>query len=194
MTLAEFLEWNPENGRYELINGVPTEMQPKGKHEEIVAFMNAEILAEIRHLKIPYLLPNSALIKSPDEKSGYKPDVLIIDRNELINEPLWEQYSTLTQGTSIPLAVEVVSSNWRDDYGYKMADYETLGIAEYWIIDYLGIGGKRFIGDPKQPTISVCQLIEDEYQVQLFREDQIINSSIFPALNLTPTQIFTAGN
>lgn len=40
----------------------------------------------------------------------------------------------------------------------------------YWIIDYLGLDGRRYIGNAKQPTITVCNLIEDEYQLQLFEE------------------------
>ena len=44
-----------------------------------------------------------------------------------------------------------------------------MGIPEYWIIDYLGLGGRRFIDNPKQPTFSIYQLIEGEYQVKLFR-------------------------
>jgi hypothetical protein len=30
-----------------------------------------------------------------------------------------------------------------------MSDYESIGIDECWIIDYLGIGGRRYIGSPK---------------------------------------------
>ena len=87
--------------------------------------------------------------------------------------------------------VEVVSTNWRDDYGYKLIDYEAMGIREYWIIDYLGIGGVRFIGYPKQATISIYQLVNGEYQVQHFRGKDLIDKSlIFPELNLTVEQIF----
>jgi Uma2 family endonuclease len=42
--------------------------------------------------------------------------------------------------------------------------YETLGIAEYWIIDYAGLGGIRHIGKPKQPTPTIATLIEGEYE------------------------------
>jgi Uma2 family endonuclease len=65
-----------------------------------------------------------------------------------------------------------------------------MGIAEYWIVDYLGLGGKRFIGNPKQPTISVYNLVEGEYQVNQFRENDLIESVVFPELNLTAEQIF----
>ncbi len=75
-----------------------------------------------------------------------------------------------------------------------MIDYEALGIPEYWIVDYLGLGGKRYIGDPKKPTISIYQLIDDEYQVQQFRDNDSLFSSIFPDLNLTAQQVFDAAN
>jgi Uma2 family endonuclease len=49
----------------------------------------------------------------------------------------------------IPLVIEVVSTNWRDDYLLKVADYEEMGVPEYWIVVYLGLGGRRFIGKKK---------------------------------------------
>lgn len=35
MTFDDFLEWKPENGRYELDNGVIVEMQTTGKHTDM---------------------------------------------------------------------------------------------------------------------------------------------------------------
>ncbi len=61
---------------------------------------------------------------------------------------------------------------------------------EYWIVDYLGIGGREYIGRAKQPTVTVCALVEDEYQKQLFRNDDVIVSQIFPGLNLKASQVF----
>ena len=75
----------------------------------------------------------------------------------------------------------------------KLAEYEKLGIPEYWIVDYLGLGGRRYIGNPKQPTISVYQMVDGEYMVSQFRESDRIQSAIFPELNLTAEQIFTFG-
>jgi len=196
ITLAEFWDWYPNDcGRYELHDGVIFEMQPTGNHEEIISFITGEIFAEIRRLKLPYIIPKQALIKPLDaEKSAYNPDVTVIDKSALNEETLWKKRSTITLGKTIPLVVEVVSSNWGYDYGHKLIDYEKLGITEYWIIDYLGLGGKRYIGDPKQPTISIYQLVEGEYQVQLFRGDEMLISTIFPELNLTAQQIFEVAN
>ncbi|MHC5833498.1 MAG: Uma2 family endonuclease, partial [Nostoc sp.] len=87
----------------------------------------------------------------------------------LMNEPLWKKESTVSLVASIPLVVEVVSTNWDDDYYTKQGKYEGIGIPEYWVIDYLGLGAKKFTGNPKQPTISIYQLIDGEYQVTQFR-------------------------
>jgi Uma2 family endonuclease len=40
--------------------------------------------------------------------------------------------------------VEVVSTNWQNDYARKSEDYALLGITEYWIVDYLGLGGRDY--------------------------------------------------
>ncbi|MBL1201918.1 MAG: Uma2 family endonuclease [Nostoc sp. ZfuVER08] len=193
VTFDEFISWYPENPQrhYELHDGVIVEMvPPKGDHEEIVGFLALEISAEIKRLKLPYLIPKTAFIKPLEADSAYSPDVLILNRPNLVNEPLWKKESTVSDSESIPLVIEVVSSNWRDDYLKKAADYEAVGIAEYWIVDYAALGGRRFIGNPKQPTISVYLLVEGEYQVRQFLQGDVIESPTFPELNLTAEQIF----
>ncbi|MDM9583818.1 Uma2 family endonuclease [Nostoc sp. GT001] len=201
VTFDEFIAWYPENSqqRYELHDGVIVEIAPpKGDHEEVVGFLVLEISAEIKRLKLPYFIPKTAFIKPLEGQSAYSPDVLILNRTNLVNEPLWKKESTISQAASIPLVVEVVSTNWRDDYLKKVADYEAVGIPEYWIIDYAALGGKRFIGNPKQPTIWIYSLVEGEYQVRQFRGSDAcsgisIISPTFPELNLTVEQIFQAG-
>ena len=168
-------------------------MQSIGKHEEINGFLSKKLNVQFDRLDLPYLIPKQALVRVIDRDSAYSPDVLVINQSHLPSEPLWQKSSTLTQAASIPLVIEVVSTNWQDDYAHKLADYEILGIPEYWIIDYLGLGGRRYIGSPKQPTISIYYLVEGEYQVSQFRGDENILSPTFPELNLTAKQIFSAG-
>lgn len=192
-TFADFLEWKPDGGFYELHNGVIVEMQPIGEHEEINGFVAKKLTVQFDRLNLPYIIPKQALIKIPDRESAYSPDVLVINQNNLPSEPLWKKSSTVTQAASVPLVIEVVSTNWQDDYAHKLVDYETFGIPEYWIVDYLGLGGRRYIGNPKQPTISIYYLVDGEYQVNQFRGDDSIVSPTFPELNLTANQIFTAG-
>ncbi|MDZ8049953.1 MAG: Uma2 family endonuclease [Aulosira sp. ZfuCHP01] len=61
-------------------------------------------------------------------------------------------------------------------------------------IDYAALGGREFIGKPKQPTILVCCLDEGEYRVSKFRGQDSIQSPTFPELDLTAEQIFQAGS
>lgn len=193
VSFDEFIEEKPSNGRYELHNGVIVEMsQPLGEHEEIIVFLAEKFTLEYSRLKLPYGIPKTVLVKPIESDTAYSPDVLLLNRPNLATEPRWKKQSTVSYAQSIPLVVEVVSTNWRDDYLDKAGDYEEIGIPEYWIVDYLGLGGRRFIGNPKQPTISIYQLVEGEYQVSQFRESDHIISSTFPELNLTAQEIFDA--
>jgi Uma2 family endonuclease len=111
--------------------------------------------------------------------------VLVVNQTKLDHEPLWKKSSVLMQGESIKLAVKVVSTNWRDDYGRKLFDYEAMDIAEYWIVDFRVLGARRFIGSSKTPTLSLYTLVDDEYQVRHFRGGDRVESPTFPDLKLT---------
>lgn len=196
ITFEEFVDWLPENSgvRYELHNGNIIEMaQPVGDHEEVKGSLTVEVSFEIKRLGLPYSIPNQVIVRPDGKDSGYFPDLLVLNRANLANEELWKKESILSQGESIPLVIEIVSTNWRDDYHLKYADYEEMGIPEYWIIDYAALGGRNFIGNPKQQTISVCNLVDGEYQISKFRDSDRIISQTFPELNLTASQIFQAG-
>jgi Uma2 family endonuclease len=191
-TFQEFVDWLPENSdvRYELHHGNIVEMaQPVGEHEEIKGFLTIKLSGMIDRLDLPYLIPNQVIVRPDDKDSGYFPDVLVINRANLPNESRWKKESILSSGASIPLAIEVVSTNWRADYYSKFADYEEMGILEYWIVDYAALGGRKFIGNPKQPTISICNLVEGEYQITKFQNSDRLISQTFPDLNLTANQV-----
>ena len=194
VTFEDFAAWRPEGGRYELHDGVIVEMaQPVGDHEDVVGFVARKLTVEFDRLNLPYTIPKTALVKPTNLESAYSPDVLLLNRPNLVNEPLWKKESTVSLAASIPLVVEVVSTNWDDDYYTKQGKYEGIGIPEYWVVNYLGLGAKKFTGNPKQPTISIYQLIDGEYQVTQFRGTDRIVSPTFPELNLTAEQIFQAG-
>jgi len=195
VSFDEFIAWYPEESEhhYELHNGVIVEMpKPTGKHSEVAGFTSAELNFEIRRLKLPYFIPKECVVKPHPGESGYEPDVIVLDSQAVITEPRWEKESVITLGSTVRLVVEVVSTNWHDDYALKLDDYEAMGIPEYWIVDYRGLGGRRYIGSLKLPTLSVYQLVDGEYQVQQFRGSEVIVSSVFPELVLTAQQVFEA--
>lgn len=119
---------------------------------------------------------------------------IVLDRSALSKEPLWSSQPVAKLGRTIKFVAEVISSNWQNDYARKFEDYALLGIPEYWIADYQGLGGEFFIGRPKQPTLTVCILGEEgRYERQLLRGNQPIVSSVFPSLNLTAEAVLRTG-
>lgn len=193
MSWQEFLAWLPETGRYELHDGVVVEMQPTGPHEQVVGLLNRKFNVLLEQEDLNYFIPNTVLVQPLGFESGYKPDVLLVDSAALAQEPLWKRESVITLASSVKLLVEVVSTNWPDDYARKFEDYEAMGIPEYWIVDYQGLGGRRYIGNPKQPTITICWWVNGIYETHLFREGDTVISPGFPNLRLMANQIIEAG-
>jgi Uma2 family endonuclease len=188
ISFDDFIAWLPERSafRYELRDGEILEMpKPRGKHSEIAGEISGKLYLEITRLDLQYLIPRESSVKSIDSKSGYEPDVIVLDKGLLAQEQRWETESIITQGSSVKLAIEVVSTNWQDDYAIKQIAYQALGIQEYWIVDYLGLGGRNFIGHPKQPTISIYYLVDGEYDLHQFRSNERIVSPTFPDLELS---------
>ena len=193
ISFDEFVVWYPENTtcKYELHNGRIVEMPlGTGYHSNITGFISLKLGVQIDRYELPYSIPGDCLLKPLDDESGYQPDVIVLDKGELSKEPRWQKESIITLGSSVRLVVEVVSTNWQNDYLRKVGDYELMGIPEYWIVDYLGLGGRRFIGDPKSPTLSIYNMVNGEYEVRQFRDDERVKSLVFPELELTVKQIF----
>jgi Uma2 family endonuclease len=188
ISFDDFIARLPERStyRYELRDGEILEMpKPRGKHSEIAGDIAGKLYLEISRSCLPYLIPRESIVRSLDGRSGYEPDVIVLDTNMLPQEPRWENESVITQGSSVKLAVEVVSTNWQDDYAIKQIAYQELGIQEYWVVDYWGLGGRNFIGYPKQPTFSIYYLVDGEYDLHLFRSSDRIQSPTFPNLELS---------
>jgi len=195
LSFDEFIDWYPENSenRYELRRGMVLEMpKPRGKHSRLAGDLAFDLGTAIRQANQSYFIPKECVVKLAND-TGYEPDIIVLDATAIVDEHRWERESIITLSKSIKLVVEVVSTNWRDDYLVKLADYEAFGIQEYWIADYLGIGGRRYIGSAKQPTFTVCTLVDGEYELQQFRRNDLIISPTFPDLQLTVDQIFNLG-
>lgn len=194
VAFEEFIAWYPSTGsRYELHDGVIVEMpKPTGKHSNVTGFLIEELILTIIQMgeRGIWTIPRESLVKASNKKSGYEPDIIVIDQPAIASEPRWESESIIENAQSVKLIVEVVSTNWRDDYFKKRADYEEMGIPEYWIVDYAALGGQSFLGNPKEPTLSIHHLIEGEYQVSQFRGSDAIISPTFQHLIEQPNRFF----
>ena len=192
LTFEQFLEQCPEEGFYELVNGEIVEVRSTRNHDDVANFLLFSLNDEIRRLNLNYVVNNTAVIRTVTQdgtEQGRKPDVSVIER------AVWRSnrsdYNALEE--PIQLAVEVTSTNWDDDYIDKLDEYQRLGIHEYWIVDYLAIASREYLGNPKIPTLFVFLLdAEGKYQRTQFRGDERIISAIFPELTLTATQVLNA--
>jgi Uma2 family endonuclease len=185
LTFETFLDRYCDNFRYELADGELVDMEPTGPHETVSGKLATQIGIAIAAEKLPWFIPRTCLIRPfSDVATARRPDIVVLDETAIVSEPLWEREPVITLGRSVKLVLEVVSTNWETDYARKVEEYALLGIPEYWIVDYRGLGGVAFIGKPKQPTITVCQLIDQDYIQQQFRLGQPIISPLLKSLQL----------
>lgn len=195
LTFEEFLTWDDGSGRdFELLDGVPIPLsEPNADREDLIQRLCACLDAHCLEADLPYVPRQSKQVRlktEPGEKEkSRKADIAIFAALE------WQRMKGNSSSAAAyvppPGVIEVVSTNWKDDYLTKLAEYEDLGVLEYIIVDYAAYGGIRFIGSPKQPTITIYQLEDGEYLPgKIFRGDDRIESRLFPNLTLTAEQIF----
>ncbi|HAJ59341.1 MAG TPA: hypothetical protein DCP31_08780 [Cyanobacteria bacterium UBA8543] len=193
LTFEQFLEQDvAEEGRYELVNGEIVRILATRQHDNIADFMVKLFDREVDRLNLNYRVSGRIMIRTltPNgREQGRFPDASVVDKT------LWN--SNLSAYTAfvepLQLAVEVVSTNWEDDYIDKLDEYQRLGIPEYWIVDYLAIGSRNYLGNPKVPTVFVY-LLDDNgvYQATPYRGTDRIVSRTFPELTLTVEEILAA--
>jgi Uma2 family endonuclease len=174
--------------RYELVKGQLVAMTPPTwQHLLIARFLERLFEDAIEALGQDWIAFQGAG-QQIGEATSRLPDVMVVPTASIQGEC---SNPAVLRDAAI-LVVEVVGpSSVADDYLHKLAEYESKGIAEYWIVDPQALGPSRYIGRPKQPTISVYQLLEGEYAApQRFQSNEVIESGIFPELQITTQEIF----
>jgi Uma2 family endonuclease len=192
LTFEQFLDQYPEDGRYELVDGDMARILATRQHEDVADLIADAMKTENQLHNLNYKISDRIVLATQaanGNEQGRIPDVSVVNRDQWRSDRM--AYTALRE--PIQLAVEVVSTNWEDDYIDKLDEYQRLGIAEYWIVDYLAIGSRTYLGNPKTPTVFVYLLDENQiYQFTAFRGDDRILSRTFPELALTMNQILTA--
>jgi Uma2 family endonuclease len=186
LTFNRFLEQDlEEEGRYELVNGEIVRILATRHHEDVADLLIRTFDREMERLNLNYRVSGKIVIRTltaQGREQGRHPDVSVVDKT--VWEANRDDYSALRE--PLQLAVEVVSTNWEDDYIDKLDEYERLGIPEFWIVDYMGLGSRDYLGNPKEPAVLVFLLDESgKYQYTRFRSADRILSQTFPALTLT---------
>ena len=189
LTFADFLEKYPDgSGIYELVNGEIVKVEATRAHKNVARFLVKSFDRESERLGLDYIVDKDIVLRTvtaSGQEQGRNPDVGVVKAS------VWNSnvrgYGALTE--PIQLAVEVASTNWEDDYVDKLDEYQRLGICEYWIVDYLAIASRAYLGNPKIPTVFVYSLKNGSYSVQSFRGNERIISKTFPELEITAEQL-----
>ena len=188
---GQFLQQRPDDGIYELVNGEIIQVEAIRAHKNVARYLVFGFNDEIRRLQLDYIVDKDIVIRTitnRGEQRGRNPDVSVVSASS------WNSNVT-TYGAliePIQLAVEVTSTNWEDDYIDKLEEYENLGIKEYWIVDYLAIASRSYLGNPKLPTVFVYELVDGKYQIKAFTGTDKIISPTFPELNITVEDVINA--
>ncbi|NEP25265.1 Uma2 family endonuclease [Moorena sp. SIO3I6] len=191
LSLEDYLSYNDgTDRRYELVNGELIAMsQPKGQHGAITEFLNDQYRAEIQAQGLAWVskqgfiaicLQQRFAIESPRGgrwDTARIPDVTVATLEQW--QGMLDREAIIRLNESPPfLVVEVVSESTRTtDYRSKRVEYNLLEIREYWIVD------------PLKEQVVVLQLVDDLYEETVVVGDELIESTIFPGLQLSAQQV-----
>lgn len=182
-TLDEYLAYDDgTDTKYELVDGELVEMPPESDRNNIISlyllshFLKFIPIQLIRHKDTELVvIGNRTRVRLPD---------LMILTQELF-EAIAGRRATITPDMPSPaMVVEVVSPgkvNEDRDYRYKRSEYAARGIHEYWIVD------------PDKSRITLLTLVDGLYEEMIFQGTDMIRSTTFPMLDLTASQVLTAG-
>lgn len=194
LTFEEFLDFDDETDNiYELVAGQIVPMsEPSGRHESVRTFILIEFGFEIRHRKLN-LEPHPNILCKLDKRDGRRPDLIVMDKDR------WEAATRIEAALFVPpeMVVEIVSTNWEEDYQKKAAWYAAFGVGEYWIVDPLALKERypnRRNPNIEMPTVSVGVLnaATREYKWKEFTGSDRIESTLFQSLQLTVDQVLAA--
>jgi Uma2 family endonuclease len=181
LTFEEYLDYDDGTDfRYELVRGKLQRMNPPTLlHIKIAKYLERLFDSEIQRLQLPWEAFREVGQRT-EEATSRLPDIAIVSTAQA-NELLYK--SAVFQVPAF-LVVEIVSpSSISEDYQNKLAEYQNLGISEYWIVDP---------ESKKDQRVTVYRLVDKIYQKQEFRGNERILSAVFPELQLTVEQILTA--
>lgn len=185
LTFEEYLVYEPESGvMYELYRGKLIQMPtPTGLHASICQFLVYKLQSYLAKYELPLVAITMVGVRT-EEDSVRIPDVVVCTQS------LWQQILN-RKGAGVldfeekpQLVVEVTSTNWREDYLLKRAEYALRDVPEYWIVD------------PNKQKIRVCfnPQNEDGYEHREFLLGQDFRSVEFSELIIPVEQVLSPPN
>ena len=176
-TYVDYKAWELKPGeRYELINGVAYAMAAPGlTHQGILIELATQfhVFLKGKPCKV-YPAPFDVRLFYEEDESDdtvVQPDVVVIcDPEKLVEEGC--------RGAP-DLVVEILSpSNTAIEMGRKLTLYKEAQVKEYWVVD------------PKNKNISIYQLRNGEYVLQIYHAQDIVRPGVLPGLEIPLSTVF----
>ena len=131
MSYAEYAQWVDEDTHAEWVDGeVTVFMPPLFIHQDIAGFLFTlmNMFAKAHNLGTALIAPFE--VRTIPNRSYREPDIIFVARENL------HLLSERRMEAAPDVIVEVVSrESSRRDYHEKFAEYEQVGVREYWLID-----------------------------------------------------------
>ncbi|MBW4524146.1 MAG: Uma2 family endonuclease [Phormidium tanganyikae FI6-MK23] len=182
-SFEEYLAYDDNcDRRYQLIDGELVELPPESEPNDwMVLHLRDQLIALIsrRLLRLGKCEIQVPVLQSGDAANRY-PDLVVLREEHL---EMTQKRLTITLEMPPPqLVAEVISpgkTNRERDLIRKRAQYEAVGIPEYWLID------------PIAQTITVLKLELNRYiELGIFSGQSQLISTEFPNLQLTAETVF----
>ncbi|MFN6567822.1 Uma2 family endonuclease [Dendronalium sp. ChiSLP03b] len=186
LSFEEYLTYDDgTDNRYELIDGklviIPL---PTGDRSDVIDFLSDTFRAEISKQGQTWIVKRDAGVYIGINLTNGKdrsrtPDLCVVTQAQWAKVKADKTRAAVLRDAPL-LVVEIVSpSSKKIDYQTKEQEYKTIGIPEYWIVDF------------QKSQITILLLKEGEYERREFFGTERIVSLTFPELILTPQQILT---
>lgn len=167
-----FYEEIDEDTKAEFINGEVYYHSPvKKEHNDAGSALHGLLYNYVTVHQLGYVGYDKIMVTFP--RNDYEPDICFFGREKAQHFEVGQMHFPVPD-----LAVEILSSNVRHDREIKFQDYQTHGVAEYWIID------------PVATTLEQYVLEDNVYQLRLKASEGHVHSSAVAGFTILIQAIF----
>lgn len=168
MTYEEFLDWAPEGGLTEWIDGEGVQYKPATNvHQRVVNLLISLLTLYLSLKRLGKVYSGPYTLRARADGNAREPDVFVVMQGNPGQETSKEFIG------AADIVVEVISddSMFRDRVT-KFDEYEAAGVREYWLIDPRP--------DRKRADFYVLDVVAGRYRPASLEADRIFCSTVLP--------------
>lgn len=176
MSLDEFLDLGETEGKWELDDGVLYVMpSATPDHQFLMRRFSHHLDDYLDGFDTPpaQFSHEMTTVLSRELQRAPEPDIVI-----LLSESRGTLGPVRVEGTP-DIVIEILSTDWRRDLGYKRGIYAEAGVREYWPVD------------PRNDTVTQLELRDGEYvERAVFGPGDALTTPLLPGLSIPLADVF----